>query len=112
LVQLQKHSAKLARQGIQIVVVSYDAVSVLKKFAAAKSITYPMLSDPKGQAIRAYRVLNRDILKDFGFPAAHPGTFVLDRKQVVRAKLFLKDHRKRHKVETLIDAAAKLKTSK
>ncbi len=108
MVQLQKNIAKLTKANIQVVAISYDSVGVLKKFAEEKSITYRMLSDPKGKAIRAYNVLNQKILSDFGFPAAHPGTFILDGHRIIRSKIFLKNYRKRHKIDALIEATRKL----
>ena len=106
MVQLQKDINKLAKRNIQIVGISYDAVDKLAKFSKQKKISFRLLSDPKGNAIRAYGVLNKQILKEYGFPAAIPGTFIVDNKQVIRAKLFFKNYRKRHDGTAIIQSVS------
>jgi peroxiredoxin len=39
----------------------------------------------------------------------NPGTFILDREGVIRAKLFLEGYRERHTTEALIEAAKTIK---
>ena len=88
--------------------ISYDPVEVLAKFSATAKITFPLLSDPDSKTIKAYELLNKEAKgKADGVP--YPGTFVLDKDGVIRAKLFLDGYRDRHAVEDLIKASAEIK---
>jgi peroxiredoxin len=71
-------------------------------------ITFPLLSDPESQTIDAYHIRNESARgKAEGVP--NPGTFILDREGVIRAKLFLEGYRDRHTTEALIEAARAIK---
>jgi len=108
LVQLQKGLKKLEDAGIQVVGISYDSVEVLKKFAEKNEITYPLLSDAESKMITAYGILNKEAKgKAAGIP--YPGTFVIDKEGVVRAKLFHEGYAKRHTADELVDAAKNVK---
>ena len=102
MVQLQKEVAKIQAAGIQVVGVSYDSVDVLKKFSEAQGISFPLLSDEGSKTIMEYGILYKD-----GLP--HPGTFVIDAKGKIRAKLFREGYRDRHAVNELVKAAEQLK---
>ena len=94
---------KIEEAGVTVVAISYDATDILADFAKSKSITFPLLSDPKAQTIDAYG--NREKGQDF----AVAGTFLVDKEGVVRAKLFLEGYKERHSTEALIEVAKKLK---
>jgi peroxiredoxin len=64
----------------------------------------PLLSDPKSETIDAYGIRDPD-----GKGYALPGTYLVDKDGIVRAKLFLKGYKERHTTEDLIEAAKKLK---
>jgi peroxiredoxin Q/BCP len=104
LVELQKNLAKIEAADIELVAISYDPVDVLKEFAEEKKIGFPLLSDEESKTIKAYGILNEE---GKGYP--HPGTFILDPKGVVRAKIFLDGYRKRHTASELIEAAGSVK---
>ena len=109
--QLQKDLKKIEEAGIQVVAVSYDPVDVLAKFAEKKQITFALLSDPESQVIKSYEVLNKDAKgKTAGIP--YPGTFLIDREGVIRAKLFHEGYKERHSTDDLLKAAESLKSSK
>jgi peroxiredoxin len=85
------------------VAVSYDPVDVLAKFAGKRDITFPLLSDPDSKVIVAYGLLNKEAKgKTKGIP--YPGTFLIDKDGVIRAKLFLDGYRQRHSTEELLKA--------
>ncbi len=108
LVQLQKDLKQFADAGVQVVGVSYDSVAELAAFAARKKITFPLLSDPDSKVIRAYELLNKEAKgKAAGVP--YPGTLVVDRAGVLRAKLFVDGYARRHTTAELLKAAAGLK---
>ena len=63
-----------------------------------------MLSDPESRTIEAFHIRNEAARgKAEGVP--HPGTFIIDRQGIIRAKLFLEGYRDRHSTRALIDAA-------
>jgi peroxiredoxin len=67
-----------------------------------------LLSDPESKTIEAYHIRNKAAKgKAEGVP--NPGTFILDREGVIRAKLFLEGYRDRHTTEALLDAAKAIK---
>jgi peroxiredoxin len=108
LVQLQRDLKSIEVAGAQIVGISYDDSKVLKTASERMKITFPMLSDPESATIEAYHIRNKAAKgKAEGVP--NPGTFVLDREGVIRAKLFLEGYRQRHTTEALIKAAKAVK---
>ena len=94
--------------GVQIVGISYDDPKALKTASERMKITFPMLSDPESKTIEAYHIRN-EAAKGKAVGVPHPGTFVLDRQGVIRAKLFLEGYRERHTTEALITAAKAVK---
>jgi peroxiredoxin len=93
---------------VQVVGISYDDVKVLKKFSDRNEIAFPLLSDPESEAIESYHIRNKEARgKAEGVPS--PGTFLLDRDGVIRAKIFLEGFRDRHTTEALLKAARALK---
>jgi peroxiredoxin len=102
-VQLQADLKDLENDGFSVVAISYDSVDVLKDFADKRKITFPLLSDPGSKTIKAYGLLNKEAAgKAEGI--AYPGTIVLDRDSMVRAKLFGEGFRDRHTARDLIEA--------
>jgi len=87
-----------------VVGISYDNPAALERFSDQAKISFPLLSDPESQTIEAYHIRNEDAKgKAEGIP--DPGTFILDRDGVIRAKLFLDGYVNRHSTEALIKAA-------
>jgi peroxiredoxin len=67
-------------------------------------IAFPLLSDPESRTIEAYHILNPAARgRAEGVP--YPGTFILDREGVIRAKLFLEGFRDRSSAEEFVKAA-------
>ena len=80
----------------------------MKTFSDRMKVTFPLLSDPGSETIEAYHIRNEAARgKAEGVP--HPGTFVLDREGVIRAKLFLDGYRDRHTTAALVEAAKVVK---
>ena len=96
---------ELAAQGIALVAISYDAISILRDFAATHGITYPLLSDEGSHVMRALGLINERVLEDhavYGIPPnprfvnlPYPGVFVLDREGIVTGKVFHESYRER-----------------
>ena len=109
MVRLQAELNKIEGAGIQLVAISYDSAENLKEFADKNKITFPLLSDAGSKTIDAYGVRNEKTepgSRQDGIP--HPGTFLVDKDGVVRAKLFYSVVR-RHTPAELIEAAEKIK---
>ncbi len=101
---MQRDLKSIEDAGVQIVGISYDDPKVLKKFSDRMKIAFPLLSDPESKTIEAYHIRNEAAQgKAEGVP--NPGTFILDREGVIRAKLFLEGFRDRHTTEALVEAA-------
>ncbi len=84
--------------------ISYDDPAVLKRFSDRAKISFPLLSDPESKTIEAYHIRN-EAAKGKAEGVPNPGTFVLDREGVIRAKIFLEGYVDRHTTEALIKAA-------
>jgi peroxiredoxin len=108
LVQLQRDLKAIEAAGVQIVGISYDDTKKLKTFSDRNKIAFPMLSDPESKTIDAYNIRN-EAAKGKAVGVPHPGTFILDRAGVIRAKLFLEGFRDRHTTEALVEAAKSVK---
>ena len=88
--------------------ISYDDTKVLKTFSDRSKITFPLLSDPGSKVIEDYHIRNPAAKgKTDGVP--YPGTFIVDSKGVVRAKLFLEGYRDRHSTEALLKEVNSIK---
>jgi peroxiredoxin len=105
---LQSDLKLIEDAGVQIVGISYDDPKALKTASERMKITFPMLSDPESKTIEAYHIRN-EAAKGKAVGVPHPGTFILDRQGVIRAKLFLEGYRERHTTEALITAAKAIK---
>lgn len=84
-------------------------MNILKRFSRKEKITYPLLADEESRVIKAYGIYNQKAkgTRMDGIP--HPGTFLIDQKQVIRAKLFMDGYKKRHTSKDIIQAARSLK---
>ena len=75
LAELQTRAADLAKNGIGLTAVSYDAVPILADFSKRRGITFPLLSDPGSATIKRYGILNTTVPRRinrataFRFPA-------------------------------------------
>ena len=101
MVQLQSSLKEIEATGGRVVAISYDSAEILKRFADKSAITFPLLSDAGSKTIDAYDIRNKEAPARWnGIP--HPGTFIVDRKGVIRARLFLDNYRERHAADAVI----------
>lgn len=103
MVQLQKDLKRIEAAGTQVIGISYDSVDVLAGFAKKEKIAFPLLSDPDSKVIEAFGILNKDG-KGIAKGVPHPGTFVIDEKGIIQARLFLNGYKDRHSTEELLKA--------
>jgi hypothetical protein len=90
---------------VALFAISYDAVAILRDFAAAHGITYPLLSDEGSRVIRALGLINERVQDDhaaYGIKPnprhvdlPYPGVFVLDAAGVIVQKRFHDSYRER-----------------
>ncbi len=111
---MQRDAKKINQAGVKVVGISYDSVEVLKGFADKQNIAFPLLSDPESKTIIAYALKNKETAgKKFGKVdldgVPYPGTYLVDKDGVVRAKLFVDGYKERHSVGELIKAVEALK---
>jgi peroxiredoxin len=114
-VELQKVEPELARSGIGVIAISYDAPDALHQFAQAKGITFPLLSDAGSRVITELGLLDRDLTehhaafgiqtKDFQMGVAYPAVFVLDADGKVAGKRIGENYRVREGALKLVDEA-------
>ena len=101
--ELQSRYADITRQGLGLIAVSYDAPETLKKFADSRGITFPLISDTGSAIIRRFGLLNETVdpkSRTYGIP--HPGTFVVDRKGIVRSRFFEDAYQERYTAATIL----------
>ena len=103
MVQLQSDLNAIQATGGHLVAISYDSPEILKRFAAKKSIAYPLLSDTGSKTIDAYGIRNKEATgRTSGIP--YPGTFIVGTDGVIRAKLFLEGYKERASTEAIVQA--------
>ena len=105
---MQRNLKSIEEAGVQVVGISYDEPAALKRFANQMKIAFPLLSDPGSETIDAYHIRN-EAAKGRAEGVPNPGTFILDREGMIRAKLFLEGYSQRHTTEALIEAAKSIK---
>jgi hypothetical protein len=111
----------VAAAGIALFAISYDSVAILRDFAAAHGITFPLLSDEGGHVMRGLGLINERVQEDhaaYGIPPnprhvnlPYPGVFVLDAAGVVKRKVFHESYRERDSGGGLVAQAIGLFTT-
>jgi AhpC/TSA family protein/cytochrome c biogenesis DsbD-like protein len=102
-VELQRRVGDLKQRGLGLAAISYDSAATLKGFGDSRRITFPMLSDSGSAIIRRFGLLNTTIepgQPTYGIP--FPGTFIVDRKGVVRSRHFEEAYQERNTVAGLL----------
>ena len=105
MVELQGSLNELERQGVRLVAILPDKMSVLTKFGKRSGISFPMLSDEGSRVIDAFKVMNEAARKR-GLP--HPGTFLI-KDGIIVGKLFFEGYQVRHTGKAVLEAARKIK---
>jgi AhpC/TSA family protein/cytochrome c biogenesis DsbD-like protein len=102
-VELQGRVAALKDQKIGLVAISYDSPAILKRFAEARGITYPLLSDGGSAIIKRFGLLNTTIdpaAPTYGIP--FPGTIVVNKMGIVTARYFEDAYQERNTVASIL----------
>ncbi len=99
--ELQANLPTLEASGIAPFALSYDSQETLAAFAAARGITYPLLSDEGSAFIAALGILNTTVEptnEHYGIP--YPGTYFIGADGRVVDKVFHDGHRTRNAAAT------------
>ena len=102
LVQLQENLEEIESSGARVVGISNDTVETLRGFSERSGIGFPILSDADSKTIDAYEIRNTVSPPREGI--AYHATFIVDRKGIVRSKLFQVSYARRPAVDNLIAA--------
>ena len=100
--ELQSRYADLQTRGIGVAAILYDPPEMLKAFAEARGIKFPLLSDSGSAVIKRYDILNRETDPDsraYGIP--YPGTFNLDTNGRVLQRFFEQRYQERFTVSSI-----------
>ena len=100
--ELQSRYADLQGRGIGLAAITYDSTDILKGFADAHGIEFPLLSDPGSETIKRYGLLNREMdpaSRFYGVP--YPGTFILDLNGRVQERFFEQAYQERFTVSSI-----------
>ena len=101
--ELQSRYADITKQGLGLIVISYDTPETHKKFLDSRGITFPMISDAGSAIIKRYGLLNETMdpkSRSYGVP--HPGTLIVDRKGVVQSRFFEDAYQERYTAATIL----------
>jgi len=102
-VELQANLPTLEANGIVPLAVSYDSQETLAAFAAARDITFPLLSDESSAFIRELGILNTSVEptnEHYGIP--YPGIYFIGTDGRVEDKVFHDGHRTRDAAATAL----------
>ena len=94
-------------RGIRIVGISNDTPEVNRPHRAKLGYTFPLLSDPKAQVIRAYDLLHAGA-SPTGADIARPGEFLVDSQGIVRWVNLTESFTVRARPDEVLDAFDKL----
>ena len=109
LIDLNNGVAEMAKRGYRMAAISYDQPETQARFIAERQIKYPLLSDPKSEIIDRYGLRDpqyKEGSKAYGVP--RPVIFILDRKGVIKAKLYEETYKTRPPVGLVIETLDKV----
>ncbi len=95
-VNVNEHVSEFEKNGLKVVMITYDDPKLQQQFADEFSIQYPIISDIDAESMKALEVLHSDYPKgndNYGLP--YPGTLVVSKEGEVVGKLFLKRYENR-----------------
>jgi peroxiredoxin len=96
-IELQSRLGELKAQGLGLAVITYDSPAIMADFSRRRGVTFPLLSDPGSQTIKAYGILNTTVAagtSNYGIP--FPGTFLIDRTGKVTSRFFEEAYQERN----------------
>ncbi len=108
-IDANSHAAEFAALGTPLVLLTYDPVEKLARFANRQNIAYTLISDPESKIIDGFGLRNADYgPESIAHGVPHPAIFVIDSKGVVRAKLMEEGYKARPEIADVLAAAQNL----
>jgi peroxiredoxin len=95
------------RAGAEIIAISSGSVADQSGLVKDRGIEFPVLSDPAGVAIRAYRLEHPGANPLIEAPVSRPAVFLIDSAGTVRERWLTENWRVRMRSEVLLDAIAR-----
>lgn len=80
----QNTSAELEKLGAQVVTLAVDSPFVLKAYAEANNLKYPLLSDYTRETVKQYGGVHENFIGMEGYSVPKRSIFVIDKESVVR----------------------------
>ena len=105
LIEMNGAVAEIEKRGYHFAALSYDSPNILKAFTDKRQIAFPLLSDPKSEAIDLYKLRDPQYApgtKAYGVP--RPIIFILNTNGVIKAKLFEESFKVRPPATAVISA--------
>ena len=93
---------------MQPVAISVDTPEESRALCKKAGYTFPLLSDPKTEAITRYGILHKDAVRK-GHDIARPAEFLVDRNGIVRWRNLTGELRVRARPEQMLEAARSLR---
>lgn len=84
--------ADFEKRGLSVVFVSYDDPAKQRRFAAEKSVSVTLLSDPKSEIIDAFGLRNEKHTTGRFAGIPHPAAFIVKPDRTIAAKLYETDY--------------------
>lgn len=86
----------------EVAAVSPSSVEDHRRLADRIGASFPILSDPRGEMIRAYGVLHPHAFPGVDMVVARPAEFIVDRGGVIRGRFLTKNWRVRERPENIL----------
>ena len=109
IIDLNSGFGEIGKRGYRLAGISYDKPEVQAAVTAEHQIKYPLLSDPQSAVIDRFKLRDPQYKpgsRAFGVP--RPIILILDRKGVIRAKLYEETYRTRPPLPLILDALDKV----
>ena len=108
-IDANSRAADFAALGMPLVLLTYDPVEKLARFAGRQNIAYTLLSDPESKIIDGFGLRNTDFgPESIAHGVPHPAIFLIDAKGIIRAKLMEEGYKARPEIADVLAAAQSL----
>jgi peroxiredoxin len=104
---MEQHLNEFHARGIEIAAISVDSPEASRKLIQSRGFHYPILSDPKAEAIRSYGVLHPKAGEN-GQDIARPAEFLVDSKGTIVWENLTEDLRVRARPGIILEAIDRL----
>lgn len=109
LIDFNKNAKQFTDEGYNIVSVSYDTPAAMEKFVTTNKPSFPMLSDPRSDSIRAFGILNEQSAigtRSYGIP--NPHVYIVSKDKKIQAKFAESDYKNRPSLDKILAEVKKL----